>query len=184
MKTWKFLGSLLVVTIAVSAVSILACGQEAEPAKKPDIVDTAIKAGNFTTLVKALQAAELVETLKGEGPFTVLAPDDAAWAKIPADRLERMLAPEGKEWLVRRLQTHVIKGKVTAAEIKAMKTVSTLAGRDLPVVVKEDGTYTVGGATITKADIECSNGLIQVVDMVLGGRERDRERPAEERTEE
>jgi uncharacterized surface protein with fasciclin (FAS1) repeats len=175
MKTWRFISSVLVVTLAFAAVSILASGQEMTAPKKPDIIETLTKAGNFTTLLKALKAANLEETLKGEGPYTLLAPDDAAWAKIPADRLERMLAPEGSEWLIRRLQTHVIKGKMTAADLKGKKTVPTLSGRELTIETKEDGTFTIDGAKITKADIEASNGLVQVIDAVIGGGEARRE---------
>ncbi|MHC4712660.1 MAG: fasciclin domain-containing protein [Planctomycetota bacterium] len=168
MKNWKFFGSLAVVVAVVAVVSMVAMGQ----AKKPDIVETAVKAGNFKTLVKALTAAELVETLKGEGPMTLLAPDDAAWAKLGQEKIDELLKPEKKDQLKDRLLNHVIKGKLTVADIQGMESVPTLGGGELPVVVKEGKLVSVGRVGITKADIEASNGLIHVIDAVIPIRRR------------
>ncbi len=138
---------------------------EAETAK--DIVDTAVEAGTFTTLMKAVQAAELVETLKGEGPFTVFAPTDDAFAALPEGTLDALLAPEKKDELARILTFHVVPGKVMAADVTTMEA-DTAAGVKLPI--KVDGDKVVVGdqeATVVKTDIETSNGVIHVIDKVV-----------------
>ena len=131
-----------------------------------DIVDTAVAAGSFTTLVAAVTAAGLVETLKGPGPFTVFAPSDDAFAKLPAGTVDDLVKPENKEKLTAILTLHVLSGAVHAADI-AGKTVhpASVNGEALDV----DGTdgVTVNGAKVTSADIECTNGVIHVIDTVL-----------------
>ena len=131
-----------------------------------DIVDTAIAAGSFNTLVAAVTAAGLVETLKGAGPFTVFAPTDEAFKHLPAGTVEHLLKPENKAELTKVLTLHVMSGVVMAKDVAGQKaTPSSLAGEALHV----DGTHgvTVNGATVTKADIGCSNGVIHVIDAVL-----------------
>ena len=131
-----------------------------------DIVDTAVAAGSFTTLVAAVAAAGLVETLKGTGPFTVFAPTDDAFAKLPEGTVENLLKPENKDTLVSILTYHVVPGKVMSADIagKALH-VTTVQGADVAV----DATHgvTVGGATVVTADIEATNGVIHVIDAVI-----------------
>jgi uncharacterized surface protein with fasciclin (FAS1) repeats len=128
-----------------------------------DIVDTAVSAGQFKTLVKAVQAAGLVETLKGDGPFTVFAPTDAAFAKLPAGALESLL--NDKQKLTQVLTYHVVAGKVTAAQVKPGD-VKTVQGQ--PLSVRADrGAVMVNNARVTKTDIMASNGVIHVIDTVV-----------------
>lgn len=131
-----------------------------------DIVDTAVAAGSFTTLVAAVTAAGLGETLKGTGPFTVFAPTDEAFAKLPAGTVENLLKPENKDTLVSILTYHVVPGKVLSTDIagKAMH-VKTVQGAD--VAVDATNGVTVGGATVVTADIEATNGVIHVIDEVV-----------------
>ncbi len=133
---------------------------------KKDIVDTAVAAGSFNTLAKALTAAGLVETLKGKGPFTVFAPTDEAFAKLPAGTLDDLLKPENKEKLKGILTYHVVSGKVTATDVTKLKTAKTVNGQELKITVM-DGTVMVDNAKVTKTDIMCSNGVIHVIDTVL-----------------
>ena len=133
-----------------------------------DIVDTAAGADNFKTLVAAVKAAGLVETLKGDGPFTVLAPTDEAFAKLPEGTLESLLKPENKEKLVAILKYHVIPGKAMAADVVKLdgKDVKTVEGQSAKVAIK-DGNVMIDGAKVIKTDIACSNGVIHVIDTVL-----------------
>jgi uncharacterized surface protein with fasciclin (FAS1) repeats len=128
-----------------------------------DVVDTAVAAGSFKTLATALQAAGLIEALKGKGPFTVFAPTDAAFAKIPAKDLEALLKDKAK--LTTILQAHVVSGTVLAKDVKTMKA-KTLGGKEIDVVVK-DGKVTFGGAAVTSTDVMASNGVIHVIDTVV-----------------
>jgi uncharacterized surface protein with fasciclin (FAS1) repeats len=132
-----------------------------------DIVDTAVAAGSFTTLVAAVQAAGLVETLKGAGPFTVFAPTDEAFAKLPAGTVENLLKPENKDQLVAVLTYHVIPGKVMAADIagKEMET-ATVQGSTVDINATGDAVM-VDGAKVVTADIAASNGVIHVIDAVI-----------------
>jgi len=132
-------------------------------ASAADIVDTAVSAGQFKTLVTAVQAAGLVDTLKGEGPFTVFAPTDAAFAKLPAGTVEALLAD--KEKLAKVLTYHVVAGKVTAADVKP-GSVETVQGQSLRVTTK-GGAVMVDGARVTTADVMASNGVIHVIDSVV-----------------
>jgi len=131
-----------------------------------DIVDTAVAAGSFTTLVAAVTAAGLVETLKGAGPFTVFAPTDAAFAALPAGTVDDLVKPENKDKLTAILTLHVMAGAVHAADISG-KTLSPASVNG--EALKVDGTHgvTVNGANVVTADIKCTNGVIHVIDAVL-----------------
>ena len=133
---------------------------------RKDIVDTAVAAGDFKTLAAALQAAGLVDTLKGPGPFTVFAPTDEAFAKLPAGTLEDLLKPENKQKLVSILTYHVVAGKVMAKDVVRMHEARTLNGQDVKIMV-EGGKVMVNNANVIKTDIQCSNGVIHVIDTVL-----------------
>jgi uncharacterized surface protein with fasciclin (FAS1) repeats len=135
------------------------------PATK-DIVDTAVAAGSFTTLAKALTAADLIDTLKGKGPFTVFAPTDAAFAKLPAGTLESLLKPENKAKLQRILTYHVVAGKVMAADVVKMRSAKAVSG-DTITVAARGGSVTVDNATVVKTDILATNGVIHVIDAVI-----------------
>lgn len=131
-----------------------------------DIVDTAVAAGSFNTLVKAVQAAGLVEVLKGEGPYTVFAPTDAAFAKLPPDALAELLKPENKSKLAAVLTYHVIPGKVMSADIAGKSLmVESVEGSKISVDAKSN--VMVDNANVVKVDIEASNGVIHVIDTVI-----------------
>jgi uncharacterized surface protein with fasciclin (FAS1) repeats len=131
-----------------------------------DIVTTAVEAGSFNTLAAALKAAGLVEALQGEGPFTVFAPTDEAFAALPEGTVESLLKPENKALLIDVLTYHVVAGKVTADKVVKLRTADSLSGQRLPILV-EEGTVTVAGAQVVKTDIGCSNGVIHVIDSVM-----------------
>jgi len=131
-----------------------------------DIIDTAVAAGSFKTLAAALGAAGLVETLKGPGPFTVFAPTDAAFAKLPAGTVEGLIKPESKAALTGILTYHVVAGKVTAAEVMKLTTGKTLQGQSVAIAIK-DGQVHINNAVVVTADILCDNGVIHVIDSVL-----------------
>lgn len=154
----------LAAVAALVALPALASAQARTPAKT--IVDVAVEAGNFTTLVAALKAAGLVETLQGPGPFTVFAPTDAAFAKLPAGTVEALLAD--RETLTSILTYHVVSGKVMAGDIVKANGAKpgTVNGRSLDVVVRAGKVY-VNGAQVVTADIGTSNGVIHVIDAVL-----------------
>ena len=155
-----FLSLGLLITFAVSATAM-----HHEKAKM-DIVDTAASAGSFETLVAAVKAADLADTLKGEGPFTVFAPTDAAFAKLPAGTIDELLKPENKSKLQAILTYHVVPGKVMAADVTRINTAQTVNGESLSVKV-EDGSVKIGDAKVTKTDIQSTNGVIHVIDTVL-----------------
>ncbi|MDG1873205.1 MAG: fasciclin domain-containing protein [Mariniblastus sp.] len=136
------------------------------PPATPDVVDTAVAAGQFKTLVAAVQAAGLVDTLKGEGPFTVFAPTDAAFAKIPAATIAELLKPENKSKLAAILTYHVVAGKVMAADVVKITSAKTVNGQSAAVKV-EGGKVMIDGAQVIKTDIECGNGVIHVIDSVI-----------------
>ena len=131
-----------------------------------NIVDTAVAAGSFTTLAKALTAAELVATLKGPGPFTVFAPTDEAFAELPAGTVENLLKPESKAMLRRVLMYHVVPGKMMAADVVKISSAKAVSGDMLSIKVN-GGTVMVDQARVVKTDIAASNGVIHVVDTVL-----------------
>jgi uncharacterized surface protein with fasciclin (FAS1) repeats len=129
-----------------------------------DIVETAVGAGNFKTLVTAIKAAGLVDTLKGKGPFTVFAPTDEAFAKLPKDKLEALL--KDKKALAAVLTYHVVPGSVMAADAAKMDSAKTAEGKSLAIAAR-NGKVTINGAHVVRADIVCSNGVIHVIDAVL-----------------
>ena len=164
MDSWK--QSILAVTV-LAVISVgLALTLAAQPAATGDIVDTAVAAGSFKTLTAAIQAAGLTQTLKGKGPFTVFAPTDDAFAKLPAGTVDNLLKPESKEKLVAILTYHVVPGRVTAAQVSKMTEAKTVNGKELAIRT-DMGHVIVNDATVTKADINCSNGIIHVIDTVL-----------------
>lgn len=137
-------------------------------AAEKDIVDTAVENGSFKTLVAAVKAADLVDVLKGDGPFTVLAPTDEAFEKLPEGTVESLLKPENKEKLVAILKYHVIPGKALAADVVKLdgKKVKTVQGESAKIAV-DDGEVTVDGAKVVKTDVVASNGVIHVIDTVI-----------------
>jgi len=155
---------LFAVLAAVFAL-VVAAPLRAQEAKK-DIVDTAVSAGSFKTLVAAVKAAGLVDTLKGQGPFTVFAPTDEAFAKLPAGTVEELLKPENKDKLVAILTYHVVPAKAMAKDVAGLPTAKTVNGKELKLKA-DGGKVMVDKATVTKADIEASNGVIHVIDTVL-----------------
>jgi uncharacterized surface protein with fasciclin (FAS1) repeats len=161
--------------LAVGIVAALALsGLTARPgvaAAEKDIVDTAVAAGSFKTLAKALQAADLVDTLKGRGPFTVFAPTDAAFAKLPAGTLESLLRPENKAKLQRILTYHVVSGRVMAADVVKMHSAAAASG-DTITIAAGSGGVTVDGAKVVKTDIVATNGVIHVIDSVILPKDR------------
>ena len=148
--------------IAAAAVSTLATGAFAQDATM-DVVDTAIDAGNFTTLVAAIEAAGLVETLKGEGPFTVFAPTDEAFAALPEGTVEGLL--EDPEALAGILTYHVVPGNVMSTDLTDGMTAETVNGAEVTITVGD--MVMVNDATVTTADIEATNGVIHVIDTVI-----------------
>ncbi|MFM7845774.1 MAG: fasciclin domain-containing protein [Planctomycetota bacterium] len=149
--------------LAVAAMTFLA--GFAQAAEK-DIVDTAVGAGSFKTLVAAVKAAELVETLKGKGPFTVFAPTDEAFAKLPKGTVEDLLKPENKKKLIAVLTYHVVPGKVMAKDVVGLKEAKTVQGSSAKITVA-DGKVKIDAANVIKTDIETSNGVIHVIDSVI-----------------
>lgn len=131
-----------------------------------DIVDTAVSAGSFKTLAAALGAGGLVETLKGQGPFTVFAPTDAAFAKLPKGTVEDLLKPENKSKLVQILTYHVVPGKVLASDVVKLSKAKTVEGSEVKIAV-EEGKVKVDNANVVKTDIVASNGVIHVIDAVI-----------------
>ncbi|MFO1060085.1 MAG: fasciclin domain-containing protein [Dongiaceae bacterium] len=145
----------------------LTLGLAAGAAKAADIVDTAVGAGQFNTLVAAVKAAGLVDTLKGPGPFTVFAPTDAAFAKLPAGTVEMLLKPENKEKLVAILTYHVVPGAVMAKDVTGkLREVKSVEG-DVLVIDGTGGSVKVDNATVVGADVMASNGVIHVIDTVV-----------------
>ena len=134
--------------------------------KKKAIVDTAAGAGSFKTLVAAIKAAGLVDTLKGKGPFTVFAPTDAAFGKLPKGTLASLLKPENKKKLQGILTYHVVAGKVRAKDVVKLKTAKTVNGKSVKIKVKKGKVY-VDGAQVVMTDIKCANGIIHVINKVI-----------------
>jgi uncharacterized surface protein with fasciclin (FAS1) repeats len=154
-------------TLGLIAVALTLGHSSAHAQQAPkDVVDTAVAAGSFTTLAKALQAADLVETLKGAGPFTVFAPTDEAFAKLPAQTLSDLMKPENKAKLRRILTYHVVPGRVSSAEVVKLRSAKAVSG-DTIGISAASGMVTVGGARVVKTDVQASNGLIHVIDAVM-----------------
>lgn len=167
----KFRNTLLTAQLLLIVIGTLFAGSHAfagsPPAKdKQDIVDTAIAAGSFNTLVAAVQAADLVGALKGEGPFTVFAPTDEAFAALPAGTVDNLLKPENQAQLQGVLLYHVVPGKIMSSDIGTGAAPATLQGASVTVVGSASG-VTVNGAEVISADIETSNGVIHVIDAVI-----------------
>ena len=172
----------MLVAVAIASATLVACNNgESKTAEIPatdsvkeevmapapkDIVDVAIGSPDHTTLVAAVTAAGLVETLKGAGPFTVFAPTNAAFAALPAGTVDGLLKPESKDALTKILTFHVVAGAVKAADLKDGQKVKTLQGEELTVAIK-DGKVTINGANVTAADLTGSNGVVHVIDAVL-----------------
>ncbi|MDH5832799.1 fasciclin domain-containing protein [Luteimonas kalidii] len=143
-----------------------AATEAAAPQAQADIVDTAVAAGQFTTLAAALQAAGLVDTLKGAGPFTVFAPTDEAFAALPAGTVENLLKPENKDQLVAILTYHVVPGRYPASTVVTLDEATTVQGGSVDIATAGSG-VTVDGANVVTADVAASNGVIHVIDKVL-----------------
>jgi uncharacterized surface protein with fasciclin (FAS1) repeats len=150
--------------IAIITVMLSAATQAQQGNK--DVVDTAIAAGSFKTLAKALQAADLVDTLKGQGPFTVFAPTDEAFAKLPPGALNDLLKAENKQKLQRILTYHVVPGRVTSAEVVKLRTAKAVSG-DTIEIKANGGSVMVDSARVVKTDVQASNGVIHVIDSVV-----------------
>ena len=155
-------------TVAITAALLLTTTAIAghHGAEKKDIVDTAVANGNFSTLAAALEAGGLIETLKSDGPFTVFAPTDEAFAKLPDGTVEMLLLPENKDKLVAILTYHVVPGEVSAAEVVKLNSASTVNGSDVQITVF-DGNVTINDSRVVMTDIYASNGVIHVVDTVI-----------------
>ena len=173
MRTLKFLfafalGTTLLMTGCGDPKASKPIGDKPQtPAEQPkDIVDTAVAADGFETLVAAVKAAGLVDTLKGDGPFTVFAPTDEAFGKLPAGTLDDLLKPENKDKLTSILTYHVVSGKVMAADVVKLESAKTVQGAEVAIAV-EGSEVKVDGANVTATDIECSNGVIHVIDAVI-----------------
>jgi uncharacterized surface protein with fasciclin (FAS1) repeats len=150
--------------LAIATAAAVALTAVPAQAQTKDIVDTAVGAGMFNTLVTAVKAANLVETLKGAGPFTVFAPTDEAFAKVPKAALEGLLKDQAK--LKEVLTYHVVAGKVMAADVVKLKDAKTVQGQSVKIAV-DGGTVMVDNAKVVKADVAASNGVIHVIDTVL-----------------
>jgi uncharacterized surface protein with fasciclin (FAS1) repeats len=170
----RYLVAVLAIATALTLSGSLAlagdCGGHGAPMAKAekstkDIVDIAASNGSFTTLVKAVQAAGLVETLKGDGPFTVFAPTDAAFAALPEGTVENLLKPENKDQLVAILTYHVVPGKVMSSDLTDGMTAATVQGGEITVDL--DGGAKINDASVVSADIEADNGVIHVIDKVI-----------------
>jgi len=152
-------------SVAAAAFALAAVATVPVSAQSKDIVDTAVAAGSFKTLAAALTAADLVSTLKGAGPFTVFAPTDEAFAKLPAGTVESLLKPENKAKLRRILTYHVVAGNVMAADVMTLKSAKAVSGDTLTITTT--GGVVVNDARVVKTDIKASNGVIHVIDTVL-----------------
>jgi uncharacterized surface protein with fasciclin (FAS1) repeats len=154
---------------SIAAAAVLALGiltAQAGKAPQKDIVDTAVAAGSFNTLAAALTAAGLVDTLKGKGPFTVFAPTDAAFAKLPAGTVADLLKPENKAKLVSILTYHVVPGTIAPSQLAAMTSAKTVEGQSV-TISSRNGALMVDNANIAKGDVAASNGVIYVIDSVI-----------------
>ena len=157
---------LLVAAQFVLVAAQASAGNYGDKAQSKDIVDTAVAAGQFNTLAAALEAADLVGTLKGDGPFTVFAPTDAAFAKLPEGTVESLLKPENRDQLVAILTYHVVPGKVKAADVVKLSEAKTVNGQAVAITVADSGVQ-INDANVIKTDIGASNGVIHVIDTVI-----------------
>ncbi|MCB1222120.1 MAG: fasciclin domain-containing protein [Planctomycetales bacterium] len=166
MTIWALVLSILVAASASAGHHEGDKGKDSKEAKAMDIVDTAASAGTFNTLLAAAKAAGLVDALKGDGPLTVFAPTDEAFAALPEGTVERLLLPENKDKLAEILLYHVVSGKVVAEQAVKLESAPTLAGQELSLMVK-DGTLMIDNASVVAADVMASNGVIHVINAVL-----------------
>ncbi|MCB0748228.1 MAG: fasciclin domain-containing protein [Ignavibacteriales bacterium] len=157
-------GSLIALTVFFFASALIANDNEKETTEKRDIVTIAVEAGTFNTLATALTEANLIETLKGEGPFTVFAPTDEAFAKLPEGTVETLL--KDKEALTNILLYHVVSGNVSSSEVVKLDAATTIAKSDVSINVK-DGKVFINDSQVTTADVMASNGVIHIIDTVL-----------------
>ncbi|WP_428754776.1 fasciclin domain-containing protein [Vibrio cionasavignyae] len=154
------------ITMVVASLFLMSGAQANHHGMKKDIVDVASENGSFNTLVAAVKSAGLVETLKGDGPFTVFAPTDEAFAKLPAGTVDMLLMPENKDKLVAILTYHVVPGKVMAADVVKLDSAATVEGQLVSIKV-EGGTVMINDANVVATDVAASNGVIHVIDTVL-----------------
>lgn len=152
--------------IAFLGLSVSMTAYSGHHGMKKDIVDVAAENSSFSTLVAAVKAAGLVETLKGKGPFTVFAPNNEAFAKLPKGTVESLLKPENKDKLVAILTYHVVPGKVMAADVVKLKSAATVQGQKVSIKVK-NGKVMIDNATVLATDVKASNGVIHVIDSVI-----------------
>jgi uncharacterized surface protein with fasciclin (FAS1) repeats len=170
-KEFKMTKQIITLTLVASLFAIpmqaAFAGNYGKYAKaQPDIVQTAVSAGSFNTLVAALKAADLVATLQGEGPFTVFAPTDAAFAKLPEGTIENLLKPENKDQLTAILTYHVVPGKVMARDVIALNSAKTANGKSVAIDASSGGVR-INQANVVQTDIETSNGVIHIIDEVI-----------------
>jgi uncharacterized surface protein with fasciclin (FAS1) repeats len=169
MKTRKYKLSVIAFLLVV-ALSVVGCSNndDNDPVASTlnDIVDTAIAAGNFNTLVAAVQAAGLEDTLRGPGPFTVFAPTDAAFANLPAGTVDALLLPENQAQLQNILLYHVVSGEFKASDVVQRTSLTTVQGQNITITVN-NGSVMIDNANVTTTDIACSNGVIHVIDAVI-----------------
>jgi len=162
----KFFGIALMANFVLAFMASTAYAGHHKEAASKDIVDTAVAAGQFETLAAALGAAGLVDTLKGDGPFTVFAPTDAAFAKLPEGTVESLLKPENRDQLIAILTYHVVAGKVKAADVVKLSEAETVNGQSVSIKVSDSGVQ-VDNANVIATDIGASNGVIHVIDSVI-----------------
>lgn len=158
----NFLTLALVAVLAIWSAPTAAAQADTDK----DIVDIAVEAGTFETLVAAVTAADLVDVLKGDGPFTVFAPTDEAFAALPEGTVENLLKPENKDQLIAVLTYHVVPGRVTSGDVVKLTEAATVQGSTVDIKVKEDKVY-IDGAQVVAVDIEAANGIIHVIDAVI-----------------
>jgi uncharacterized surface protein with fasciclin (FAS1) repeats len=152
--------------VTTIGLAVAANAAHHKSSKTGDIVDVAVAVGKFETLAAALQAADLVDTLKGDGPFTVFAPTDEAFAKLPEGTIEHLLKPENRDELVAILTYHVVAGKVYAADVVKLDSATTVNGADVRIKANEDGVQ-IDDANVVMTDISATNGVIHVIDTVI-----------------
>jgi len=160
------LARILVALVATFGIATAANAGHHESSQKGDIVDVATSAGQFSTLATALEAADLVETLRSDGPFTVFAPTDAAFAKLPKGTVEHLLKPENRDQLTAILTYHVVAGKVLAADVVKLDSATTVNGANVTIHAGENG-VSIDDARVIKTDVGASNGVIHVIDTVI-----------------
>lgn len=167
MKTFKTLFAALILSSFVFSGNLSAqCETDTEEKKSSDIVDLAVSTDFLSTLVAAVKAGDLVETLKGDGPFTVFAPTNDAFAALPEGTLESLLKPENKDKLVAILTYHVVPGKVKSTDLSDGMKAKTVQGNEIKVGISNEGVK-INDASVTNADIEASNGIVHVIDKVI-----------------